>query len=398
MKHIIYSFSLILFVQERPQIYWNYHHHKPTTAALYTPDTTTKSKTMLKKTFKPNQNTPHIPASPKKKEKTINGAIGANHNATATTAPHRFPPHWIANIHTITHTKQNPPLEPRLRRNPRQNNPCRSAKTYHRFATISTTNPPQTHLIFTHKQNKYPLDPPCHANPRERPITILNAHAMPGHHQSTTPTDTTIHHRNSAPNPRPKPISKPITTHNQICGAPPSCIPAPPSDHQTKSKTMLKKKNHQTKPNFHINQQTQKKKIPLTEPITTPRRSAKTHHRCAIISTTNPPQTHSIFTHKQNKYPLDPRRHADPRERPITILNVNQRPRQATTRPPHPWPPRSTIETQLQTRDQNRLVNPSPPTTKSVELRWCLPIVLVWVWFCVGLNSVFIFLFNKLKF
>ena len=162
MKHIIYSFSLILFVQERTQIYWNYHHHKPTTAALYTPDNTTKSKTMLKKTFKPNQNTPHIPASPKKKEKTINGAIGANHNATATTAPHRFPPHWIANIHTITHTKQNPPLEPRLRRNPRQNNPCRSAKTYHRFATISTTNPPQTHLIFTHKQNKYPpmQDPP----------------------------------------------------------------------------------------------------------------------------------------------------------------------------------------------------------------------------------------------
>ena len=163
MKHIIYSFSLILFVQERPQIYWNYHHHKPTTAALYTPDTTTKSKTMLKKPIKPNQNTPHIPTSPpKKKKKTINGAIGANHNATATTAPHRFPPHWIANIHTITHTKQNPPLEPRLRRNPRQNNPCRSAKTYHRFATISTTNPPQTHLIFTHKQNKYPpmQDPP----------------------------------------------------------------------------------------------------------------------------------------------------------------------------------------------------------------------------------------------
>ena len=163
MKHIIYSFSLILFVQEQPQIYWNHHHHKPTTTALHTPDTTTKSKTMLKKTIKPNQNTPHIPASPKKKKKkTINGAIGANHNATATTAPHRFPPHWIANIHTTTHTKQIPPLEPRLQRNPHQNNPRRSAKTYHQFATISTTNPPQTHLILTHKQNKYPpmQDPP----------------------------------------------------------------------------------------------------------------------------------------------------------------------------------------------------------------------------------------------
>ena len=71
------------------------------------------------------------------------------------------------------------------------------------------------------------------------------------------------------------------------------------------------------------------------EPITTLYWSAKTHHQCATISTTNPPQTHSIFTHKQNKYPLDPSRHADPRERPITILHTDQCPRHARPPPDH---------------------------------------------------------------
>ena len=98
--------------------------------------------------------------------------------------------------------------------------PCRSAKT-----TDVPRSPPQTHSIFTHKQNKYPLNPLRHATPipirdPSRSSTLINAHASPRHHQTTTHSTTTIHHQNSAPNPRPKSNSKPITTHNQIRGAP----------------------------------------------------------------------------------------------------------------------------------------------------------------------------------
>ena len=92
-----------------------------------------------------------------------------------------------------------------------------------------------------------------------------------------------------------------------------------------------------TKPsNQKQNHVKKKKKNPLTkpsEPITTPCRSAKTHHRCATISTTNPLNLHSQT--KQIPTQSSTPRHANPYKRPITILHADQCPRLATPPPDH---------------------------------------------------------------
>ena len=112
-----------------------------------------------KKTIKPNQTfiyTSKHPPTPPTQKKTINKAIRANHNATPIC--------------------QNPPPM------------CHDL--HHKPTQSSPTNKTNTH-------------------------SILHADQCTSHQATTT-----IHHRNSTPNPQPKPISKPITTHNQIHGAP----------------------------------------------------------------------------------------------------------------------------------------------------------------------------------
>ena len=126
-----------------------------------------------------------------------------------------------------------------------------------------------------------------------------------------------------------------------------------------------KKKNHQTKPDFHIYQQTpphppsQKKTI---------NKAIGANHNATPICQNPPPMCHDIHHKPTQSSPTN-------KTNTHSILHADQcTPHQATTRPP-----RSTTETQLQTHSQNQLVNPSPPTTKSMELRWCIPIGW-WSW------------------
>ena len=120
---------------------------------------------------------PYIPAPQpdhQTKSKTTNRAtIGANNRAThttpcwfpiATTTPRWFPPHRTA-------ISKPQPIWPMPNKTHHLNHTAKetlakithaSKESHHWFAMISTTNPPQTHSIFTHKHNKYPpmQDPP----------------------------------------------------------------------------------------------------------------------------------------------------------------------------------------------------------------------------------------------